>query len=384
MGLIAILACLALPATGSMAPGGSALAATAAKAPAPQARPRTGLREEPDSQRVSAVLAGMDLQEKVGQVLMSYPPLDREAPVRVGGVVMVGNLLRDAESVRTRVADLQARAEIPLLVAADVEGGDLNRLGFLPGLEDVPSGRELASGSEQEARAWGSRVGAGMRSLGMNTSLAPVLDLADSGMMHETGRSMGADAERVAAYARAWSEGLAREGVLAVGKHYPGYGDLGSNTDHHLLTRSVTREALATEIRAFELAGDSLEGVMLSNVGYDCYGGLPAIITPALVDRARARGWITVTDDLAIEALADSTAGDPAELLRAAFYAGNDILLTTAPPDWDEGLDYLGILEDLVRSDDEARRMLDGRVRRVLEAKDRLGLLDGSVSQEGG
>ena len=331
-----------------------------------------------DMERIDAMLATMSLQDKLGQMLMSYPPLDRVGSVWVGGVVLTGNLLKDSESVRARVADLQARARVPLLVAADVEGGEFNRLDFLPGLETIPSARELGAMPLDQVEEWGFKVGNGMHSLGINLNLAPVLDLAGTGMMFETGRSMGTEPDRVADCAAAYARGLGRAGVLAIGKHFPGYGDLASNTDYHLLVRSTTREQMETEIRAFDLARQSLAGVMLSNVGYSVYGGKPAIITSTLVDRARGMGWLTVTDDLAIGALVDAVGGDAAELLREAYRAGNDVLLTTAPPDWDKGLDYLGVLEAMARDEPAAMADLDERVRRILGVKGRLGLLPAS------
>jgi beta-N-acetylhexosaminidase len=325
--------------------------------------------------RVDAALGAMSLEDKVGQVLMSYPPLDKTGPVRVGGVVMVGNLLKDAEKVRARIADLQARAKVPLLIAADVEGGELNKLGFLPGLEVVPSARELGAGSHADAQAWGLAVGQGMSTVGINVSLAPVLDLAGSGLMYESGRSFGADPQLVASMGSAYAQGLAQAGVLAIGKHFPGYGDLEQNTDFHLLVRDVQAADLEREMGVFRQAGAALDGVMVGNVGYPMYGSKPAIICPEIVQLAHAQGWATITDDLAIGTLAQATGDDPAQLFLEAFRAGNDILLTTAPPDWDKGIDYLGILEAELRADPSLQPGLDERVRRILAMKDRLGLL---------
>jgi len=352
----------------------SALVLMAAAEQQPTPTPTRALRPV-SSARVEAVLQGMTLEDKVGQVLMSYPPLDKTGPVRVGGVVMVGNLLKDADKAKAKIEDLQARASVPLLIAADVEGGKLNKLGFLPGLEEVPSALALGRGGHGEAQAWGLAVGQGMGTLGINMSLAPVLDLAGSGLMYDSQRSFGDDPERVASMASAYAQGLAQAGVLSVGKHFPGYGDLAKNTDYHLLVRDVSRTDLEGEMDVFRQAGAAIDAVMVGNVGYQAYGGKPAIICPELVGLAHDQGWATITDDLAIGTLAQATGDDPAELFLEAFRAGNDIMLTTAPPDWDKGIDYLGILEAELRADPSLVPGLDERVRRVLSMKDRLGLL---------
>jgi beta-N-acetylhexosaminidase len=89
------------------------------------------------------------------------------------------------------------------------------------------------------------------------------------------------------------------------------------------------------------------------------------------------RDWLAVTDDLAIGALAEAAGGSSEAVLVQAFLAGNDLLLTTAPPDWDRGLDVIGVLTRLAGSDPAARARLDQSCRRVLRLKDRMGLLDG-------
>ncbi len=324
---------------------------------------------------VDAVLASMTLEQKVSQMMMSSPPLAKEGPVDVGGIIILGYLLKGEETVRSRVADLQARATVPLLVAADVEGGDMNRLGFVEGLEVIPSARELGEGSPEGAKQVGQTVGRGMLSIGLNTNLAPVLDLADKGMMHESGRSMGAEPDQVAAVARAYSDGLWAAGVVPIGKHFPGYGDLEQNSDHHLVVTDRSSDEIARHADAFVQVGDKVAGVMLANVGYSAYGSVPAILSSELVQMAHDYGWLTITDDLAIEALAESVGGDREEVVRRAFLAGNDVLLTTAPIDWDQALDYRGIVLELVKGQPELEAQVDESVRRILQVKARAGLL---------
>ncbi|MCB9763644.1 MAG: glycoside hydrolase family 3 protein [Alphaproteobacteria bacterium] len=335
------------------------------------------LAQEPakGSPRVEALLASMSLEDKVSQMMMSYPPISKTDPVTVGSVIFVGNLLKSEDKVTARVADLSSRARIPLLVAADVEGGALNKLGFLPGLEAVPSNRELGEAGPDAARLWGERVGLGMKRLGLNCALAPVLDVAGAGMMYDSGRSFSAEPQQVAALGRAYLEGLSAAGVVGVGKHWPGYGELATNTDHHLVVTQRSREDVAREAGAFVTVGDRMVGVMLANVGYSSYGGVPAILSRDLVDQAHARGWLTITDDLAIGALAEATDGDAEELVRQAFLAGNDILLTTAPIDWDKALDYRGVVLELVRKDPALTARVDDSVRRILTLKDHMGIL---------
>jgi beta-N-acetylhexosaminidase len=104
---------------------------------------------------------------------------------------------------------------------------------------------------------------------------------------------------------------------------------------------------------------------------------VPAILSAPLVALVHEQEWIAVTDDVSIGLLAQANGGTSEDVLLKALLAGNDLLLTTAPPDWDKGLDYLGLLTRFAQSDPRGAAALDAACLRVLRLKDRMGLLDG-------
>jgi beta-N-acetylhexosaminidase len=324
-------------------------------------------------------LGSMTTEEKVGQLIVAFPP-GGDGPIDLGGVILLGKILRDPEAMRGRVQALQARSRIPLLIAVDLEGGELNRLRSVPTLGALPPARDLGAEGTWEAEAWGRRAGLDMMALGLNTSLGPVFDLADRGFMFDTKRAIGADPVRVARLGRAFARGLASAGVLAIGKHFPGYGPEAGSSDKALLIVDRPPQEIARQQAAFEAAGEALGGVMLANVGFAAYGGVPAILSPELVARAHLSGWLAVTDDLAVPSLLLATEGDPKELVRRAFLAGNDLLLTTAPVEWEKGVDPRAVLIELVRADPRLVPRLDESVLRILKAKVRHGLLREGVA----
>jgi beta-N-acetylhexosaminidase len=353
-------------ATPTPAPGPAAPRPPAANAAAQAAR-------ELALAAVERRLAGLTLEEKVAQLVVAYPP-GGDAPVDLGGVILVGRMLRDPEALRVRVEALQRRARVPLLVAVDLEGGDLNRFKGVRTLSAFPSARDMGEEGGWEAEAWGRRAGLDLKALGVNVSLGPVLDLADHGFMAETGRSLGTDPVRVARLARSFARGLSSAGILPIGKHYPGYGPVAGSSDKALLVVERSPQEIARHQAAFVAAGDDLAGVMLANVAFSAYGGVPAILSPELVARAHLSGFLTVTDDLAVPSLLLATGGDRAELWRRAFLAGNDLLLTTAPAAWLDMPDPRQVLAELLRARPELGPRLDESVRRVLLAKARAGL----------
>jgi beta-N-acetylhexosaminidase len=326
------------------------------------------------SAAIERSLAQLTLEEKVAQLVIAFAP-PGDGPIRQGGVILMGKALRDPSTLRARVEALQRRSRRPLLVAVDLEGGDLNRLRGLRTLSAFPSAREMGEEGGWEAEAWGRRAGLDLAALGVNMSLGPVLDLATSGFMAETGRSLGDDPIRVARLARAFARGLTSAGILAIGKHYPGYGAAQGSSDKALLHVDRSAQEIARHQAAFVSANDVLAGVMLANVAFTAYGDVPAILSPELVARAHLSGFLTVTDDLAVPSLLEATGGDAAELWRRAFLAGNDVLLTTAPCEWPGLPDPRTVLVELIRTRPELRPRLDESVRRVLRVKERAGLL---------
>lgn len=333
----------------------------------------------PEADLAARILASMTLEEKAGQLVIAYPP-GGDAPIDLGGVILLGKVLRDPVAMRLRVEELQRRSRIPLLISVDLEGGDLNRLRSVPTLGALPPARDLGTEGAWEAEAWGRRAGLDMMALGLNTSLGPVLDLADRGFMHDTKRALGADATHVARLGRAFARGLASAGVIAIGKHYPGYGPEAGSSDKALLIVDRDPQEIARQQAAFVAAGEALGGVMLANVGFKAYGGVPAILSAEIVARAHLSGWLAVTDDLAVPSLLLATGGDPRELVRRAFLAGNDLLLTTAPVSWEKGVDPRTVIAELVRADPRLTARLDESVLRILKVKVRHGLLREGVA----
>ena len=319
-------------------------------------------------------LASLTLEQKAAQLVMAYPPAG-DGPIELGGVILVGRMLRDPEALRVRVASLQRRARLPLLVAVDLEGGELNRFKAVPTLSAFPSARDMGGEGGWEAEAWGRRAGLDLKALGINMSLGPVLDLADTGFMAETQRSIGADAARVARLARAFARGLGSAGVLAIGKHYPGYGPEAGSSDKVLLRIDRSRQEIARHQAAFVASAEDLPGVMMANVAFQAYGGVPAVLSPDLVAGAHLSGFFTVTDDLAVPSLREAGASGMAEIWRRAFLAGNDLLLSTAPVGWGDYPDAPRLLAELVKDHPALQPRLDESVRRVLKAKLRAGLV---------
>lgn len=350
-------------------------------APAPAVRERRVVKKPlarpVDEARVERVLASLDTRARAAQLLCAYPQIGRSTPVEVGCVLFVGNSLKNLEKAKERIDSSLLRARIPPFFAVDMEGGPSNRMKGARGLRELPSAREMAALDDADVKRWGRKVGEAMQAIGLNLNLAPVLDVSTKGHMERNGRSFSGDPDVVVQKATAFSRGLLEAGVVPIGKHFPGYGDTDGDSDHALVTSELPKQLVLNQVDVFHRAREVLGGVMLANVAYASVDPKPAILSSALVAMAHEREWIAVTDDIAIQVLADTVQGTTEDVLIASFRAGNDLILTTAPPDWDKGIDYIGVLTRHVEGDPAAAKLLETSCRRILRLKDKMGLLDG-------
>ena len=170
-------------------------------------------------------------------------------------------------------------------------------------------------------------------------------------------------------------EGLHSEGVLGCLKHFPGHGDtVGDTHDGAVSITKTWDELLGCELIPFVENFENTDLVMaahisLPNVTQD---GLPASLSHEIIT-GRLRGelgydGLVVTDSLAMGAIANEYTS--AESAVLAVQAGADLLLM--PRDYAAAFE--GVLE-AVESGKISEARLDESVLRILQAKERCGLL---------
>jgi beta-N-acetylhexosaminidase len=175
-------------------------------------------------------LIGVDLDAEEREILR-HPA--------VGGVILFSRNFEDPEQVAVLIASIHELRDPHLLVAVDQEGGRVQR--FRKGFTRLPPARrfgELGHRQPAVARRAAKSVGwlmaAELRSVGVDFSFAPVLDL-DRGMSRVIGDRAFADGVKVVSdLALAWTEGVHEAGMAAVGKHFPGHGGVAEDSHEEL------------------------------------------------------------------------------------------------------------------------------------------------------
>ncbi|MEM6938029.1 MAG: beta-N-acetylhexosaminidase [Pseudomonadota bacterium] len=227
------------------------------------------------------------------------------------------------------------------LLMIDQEGGRVQRFGTpLATLPPLASLGQVFDQSPSQAaalaRAHGELMASEILSLGIDLSLAPVLDL-NAGSEVIGDRAFHAETFAVETLAKAYRSGMREAGMAACGKHFPGHGTVVPDT--HVADATDPRsleELLATDLRPFAAAiADGIEGLMLAHVVYPEVCARPAGFSRAWIqDVLRERlafDGVVISDDLGMRAA--HQAGGFGQRVEASLEAGCDLLLVCRPDD---------------------------------------------------
>lgn len=381
--LLALLLCLTLPACGKQKTDAPDVPDTPAVDPAPPEK----TPEEWNEERLNARIAGMTLEEKVGQLFFVRCPETGAAEdvksYHIGGLLLFGRDYKDADGnwlsaddFTAKLASYQAAADLPLFIGSDEEGGTVTRASRNPNLFSSPlkSPQELyaAAGMDgllEETLRYNERL----KALGINVNFAPVCDVSTDENDFIHARSFGKDAQATADYVSRVVPEYEAAGVACVLKHFPGYGD---NVDTHT--------GIAVDERSYETfetsdflpfsAGIAAGApfVLVSHNIVNCMDDtLPASLSPKVHEILRGTlgfDGLIVTDDLAMDAVRSYAQDGSVAVL--ALRAGNDMIVTT---------DYQTQIPQViaaVQAGEIDEREIDAHVYRVLYEKQTLGLID--------
>ena len=327
---------------------------------------------------VEALLQQMTLEEKVDQLSQlgvqdtpTGPVIDpgelAQRPMSTVGSVLGAYGVEQTRRLQEH-AVTRSRLPIPLLFAFDVIHG-FRTVFPVPLAQAAAWDPDLA---QRTARAAAVEATAS----GIHWTFAPMVDIARDPRWGRVVESTGEDPFLGAALAGAKVRGFHGAGpadpsyMLATAKHFVTYGAAEGGRDYNVadVSERTLREVYLPPFQAAVAAG--VDGIMPS---FNELAGTPlhsntALLTGVLRNQWRFRGLI-VSDFNAIWELSQhGIAGGPADRARLAFDAGVDIDMVSQT--------YRQYLPTLVRTGQVSLTAVDNAVRRVLQAKQRLGLLD--------
>ncbi|HKW19906.1 MAG TPA: glycoside hydrolase family 3 N-terminal domain-containing protein, partial [Ktedonobacterales bacterium] len=280
----------------------------------------TSLREQLIRQTVEHMLSGMTLDEKLGQLFLiesTYKTYSQDVDnmvvgMHAGAMIVYQQNITDWQQLHDMLATIQSHAAIPMLVTMDEEGGGVDRLGNNNLAPPLPSAQAMAAtGNPRYAYNKGVEAAKEMLALGINTNLAPVVDVRTTPAAIEWDRLFGNDPATVDRYAGEFLNGLQENGVIGCLKHWPGIGSITLDPHKTLPTMDRTMSQLnSTEFAAFKgLLADDPGMIMVTHVIVPAIDpSLPATLSPKVVqgtlrDKLGYQG-VVMTDSLYMQGIA--------------------------------------------------------------------------------
>lgn len=325
-------------------------------------------------QRVRKLLAGMTLEEKIGQMTQApgpgaHLPPDFAHELRSG---RIGSVLNEVEvdivNEMQRITVEESRLGIPLLIGRDVIHG-------FKTIFPIPLG-QAATWNPALVRDAARISAAEAAKAGVNWTFAPMIDITRDPRWGRIAESPGEDPFLASEMAVAMVRGFqgddleAADTIAACAKHFAGYGATESGRDYNtaLIPENELRNV---HLRPFKAAADA--GVSTFMASFSDLNGVPATGNEFLMRRILRDEWsyegfvISDWDSIRQLAVHGFTEGDRESAL-AAVRAGIDMEMASTT--------YRDHLAALVESGVVAEAVLDELVGNILRAKFELGLFE--------
>ncbi len=330
----------------------------------------------------------LNIKAKIGQLLMvgfegsEFSPklknfLDQYRP---GGIILFARNFIDPPQLTELCRQLHKWAAeqsppIPLLIATDHEGGRVQR--FKKDFTILRPPAEIKT--PEEAYKTGKLIGDELTAAGVNMNMMPLLDIntnPDNPIIAD--RAFGDTPGRVIELALPFIGGMREEGVIAVGKHFPGHGDTSKDSHKTMPVVDAPQETLYNrELVPFQAAFRAgLSAVMTAHVLYPAWdednpATLSTFILNGILRREMNFDGIIISDDMLMGALESDTIGATA---CQAFMTGVDLFIIGAEADT-----QVQIFDSLLaacENDMLAGKRLEEALRRLFKLKRKFLLKD--------
>ncbi len=277
----------------------------------------------------------MSLESIVGSLFMPHHTsnsLEDVSKYHLGGLVLFGGAFKNKtrEDILKMIEELQKRADYPLFLAVDEEGGSVVRVSSNRNLKvkGFSSPRSLyTKGGFELIRTDNQEKNELLKSLGLNINLAPVLDISTDKSDYIYYRSIGLSPELTGEFAKVIIESSKDSGIVNVMKHYPGYG---KNKDTHKTSSLDTRskEEVERDLIPFKKAILSgAEAIMISHNTVEVLDSInPASIS--INNHNYLRNTLDFKGIVITDALNMGATADIEDIGLKAILAGNNIIIT--------------------------------------------------------
>ncbi|GHU42923.1 glycosyl hydrolase [Spirochaetia bacterium] len=297
----------------------------------------------------------------------------------IGAVKVFGWNTANTGQLAENIGNFQRRAslnpsKIPLLVATDQEGGLVRHV--KGSTSETPGAMAIgASGVPQDAFRAGRYIGKELAVVGINMNFAPTVDLYTNHASVLIGpRSFGDDPVNTGIMGIAFAKGLLSQGIIPTAKHFPGHGD--TEMDSHGVLPSINADfdtLWERELVPYRMmTKEKIPAIMSGHIAFPNTESktTPASLSPWFLDEIlrKKMGYngLIITDDLIMNGATSST-GSLWRAAKQALLAGNDIIMMSSTPQFDDTV-WVNLLSAMQNEPDFNKRVREAAYR-VLKVK---------------
>ena len=262
------------------------------------------------------------------------------------GVILFLRNFASKAQVMELTQSIREAAPRPMLLCVDQEGGRVPRFrdGYskLPPLEGFDAlYRRDADAALELAREHAWLMASEIRATGLDISFAPVVDLA-RGNRAIGNRAFSPDPQVVAAFTRAYVDGMHAAGMAATLKHFPGHGSVPEDTHFEVAIDDRSLDQLrGLDLVPFAAGIDAgADAVMMAHVTYPQVAPEPAGYSPRWIREILRQDMgfrgVVFADDIGMAAAFG--AGGVKARIDAHLDAGCDVVPVCHPDLVEEGL----------------------------------------------
>lgn len=332
--------------------------------------------------RIDEMMSNMTTDEKIAQMMIVYyrnPYMDNTLKntlesVKPGGFILFNENITTYENTLKLIKEIKSSSNIPMFIAIDEEGGNVQRLLALTDKEvtDIPYMQEVGKKDDEKLTYdVGKVIAKELRVFGINMDFAPVIDVFSNPNNTVIGkRSFGSNPEFVSRHGLALAKALEDNNVIAVYKHFPGHGNTEVDSHKDLPIVSKTKDELMKSdlVPFIDAIENNASVIMIGHLAVPeiTKNNVPAslsktLITDFLKGELNYKGLV-VTDALDMKALTNYYSDE--EICGKAVEAGVDILLMPS-----SSRKCLKSVKDALNDGKITEERIDESVRKILRLK---------------
>lgn len=252
----------------------------------------------------------------------------------IAGVLLFKRNIQSLEQVHRLCLELKALTDPPVLIALDMEGGEVDRFSHLKESSPWPSPQKLKTRPVEQIYRTARALARSLYLLGIDVNFAPVVDLPVVENPLLKTRVFGKSKLEILKNAEPFVKGMIKGCLIPCLKHFPGHGGVAEDSHKTLPKDPRSLKELKPQLEIFQnLFKKHLCWIMTAHVEFPHIEKTPAtfsqlILTDQLKSQMGFEGILT-SDDMDMSAVQNFSAG---ERFFHALKGGCDLILTGQNP----------------------------------------------------